>query len=76
MYINYKLNIHPYDFNTIKIVLLISLIYLIFNYITFKFSPIVDIALKSVLISITYISLVYFLKLSETINRTIISIIK
>lgn len=76
IYINYKLKIHPYDFNTIKIIILISLIYLIFNYITFEFSPMLDIALKSVIISIAYISLVYFLKLSETINRTINTIIK
>jgi O-antigen/teichoic acid export membrane protein len=76
IYINHKLKIHPYNYNTIKIIALILLIYLIFNYITFKFSPILDIALKSVIISISYIGLVYFLRLSETINRTINSIIK
>ncbi|MAU62789.1 MAG: sugar isomerase [Flavobacteriaceae bacterium] len=76
VYINYKLNIHPYNFNTIKIIMLISIIYFTLNHLTFNFSPILDITLKSLLISIVYISLIYYFKLSETINKTINTFIK
>ena len=76
VYINYKLNIHPYNFNTIKIIMLISVIYFTLNHLTFNFSPILDITLKSLLISIVYISLIYYFKLSETINKTINTFIK
>ena len=76
VYINYKLNIHPYNFNTIKIIMLISVIYFTLNHLTFNFSPILDITLKSLLISIVYISLIYYFKLSETINKSINAFIK
>ena len=76
VYINYKLNIHPYNFNTIKIIMLISIIYFTLNHLTFNFSPILDITLKSLLISIVYISLIYYFKLSETINKSINTFIK
>ena len=76
VYINYKLNIHPYNFNTIKIIMLISVIYFTLNHLTFNFSPILDITLKSLLISIVYISLIYYFKLSETINKSINTFIK
>ena len=76
LYINFKLKIHPYNFNTIKIILVISLVYFTLDLIQFEFYPLFNIALKSVIISAIYISLVYFLKLSDTINNTIDSLFK
>ena len=76
LYINYKLKIHPYNFNTIKIITLIFSIYFGLNLIDLSFSPFFDIIAKSIIVSMLYISLVYFLKLSDIINKTIDSIIK
>tara|TARA_B100001094_G_scaffold246185_1_gene242801 strand:- start:14665 stop:16119 length:1455 start_codon:yes stop_codon:yes gene_type:complete len=75
-YIYKKLKIHPYNFNTIKIILVIGLVYFSLDLIQLNFYPLFNIALKSVLTSTFYISLIYFLKLSETINTTIDTLFK
>ena len=76
LYINFKLKIHPYNLNTIKIISLICLVYFVFDLFQLDFDPLFNIILKSIFISLVYISLVYFLKLSKTINNTIDYLIK
>ena len=76
LYINFKLKIHPYNLNTIKIISVICLVYFAFGLFQLGFDPLFNIILKSIFISLVYISLVYFLKLSKTINNTIDSLIK
>jgi O-antigen/teichoic acid export membrane protein len=76
LYINFKLKIHPYNLNTIKIISVICLVYFVFSLFQLGFDPLFNIILKSIFISLVYISLVYFLKLSKTINNTIDSLIK
>tara|TARA_B100001173_G_scaffold99603_1_gene86028 strand:- start:4454 stop:5908 length:1455 start_codon:yes stop_codon:yes gene_type:complete len=76
LYINFKLKIHPYNLNTIKIISVICLVYFVFGLFQLGFDPLFNIILKSIFISLVYISLVYFLKLSKTINNTIDSLIK
>jgi O-antigen/teichoic acid export membrane protein len=76
LYINFKLKIQPYNLNTIKIIVLISVLYFTLNSLKLNLYPLFNIIVKSVLISASYISLVYFLKLSKTINSTLNSLIK
>ena len=76
LYINFKLKIHPYNLNTIKIISVICLVYFVFGLFQLGFDPLFNIIFKSIFISLVYISLVYFLKLSKTINNTIDSLIK
>ena len=76
LYINFKLKIHPYNFNTIKIILVIGLVYISLDLIQLNFYPLFNILLKSVLTSALYISLIYFLKLSDIINKAIDNIFK
>ena len=76
LYINFKLKIQPYNLNTIKIIVLISVLYFALNSIKLNLYPLFNIIVKSVLISTSYISLVYFLKLSKTINSNLNSLIK
>ena len=76
LYINFKLKIQPYNLNTIKIIVLISVLYFTLNSIKLNLYPLFNIIVKSVLISASYISLVYFLKLSKTINSNLNSLIK
>jgi O-antigen/teichoic acid export membrane protein len=76
LYINFKLKIQPYNLNTIKIIVLISVLYFALNSIKLNLYPLFNIIVKSVLISASYISLVYFLKLSNTINSNLNSLIK
>ena len=76
LYINFKLKIQPYNLNTIKIIIVISVLYFTLSLLKLDLYPLFDIIIKSVLISVSYISLVYFLKLSKTINSTLYSLIK
>ena len=76
LYINFKLKIQPYNLNTIKIIVLISVLYFTLNSLKLNLYPLFNIIVKSVLISASYISLVYFLKLSKTINSNLNSLIK
>ena len=76
LYINFKLKIQPYNLNTIKIMVLISVLYFTLNSLKLNLYPLFNIIVKSVLISASYISLVYFLKLSKTINSNLNSLIK
>jgi len=71
LYINYKLKIQPYNYNTIKIIAVILSIFYGFSFFQFDLHPLIDISIKSILISVVYALLVYFLKLSKTINKTI-----
>jgi O-antigen/teichoic acid export membrane protein len=73
-YINYKLNIQPYNRNTIKILLIVCALYLSINYIGFEYSALIDIVLRSLIVSIIYLGLIYYLGLSKNINQTIKSI--
>ena len=76
LYINFKLKIQPYNLNTIKIIVLISVLYFTLNSFKLNLYPLFNIIVKSILISASYISLVYFLKLSKTINSNLNSLIK
>jgi O-antigen/teichoic acid export membrane protein len=70
-YIKSKLKIHPFGIGTIKIIGVIALLFIGFYYIDFSFHPIVNVVLKSVLISIVYIFLIKKLNISKDINDLI-----
>ena len=71
LFIRFKLKINPYDFNTIKILLIVLVLYLTVGYIDFIYSAFVDILIRSVIVSIIYMSLIYYLVLSKRINQII-----
>ena len=64
-----KFKMVPFTANTTKTVVLILVLTGIFYYWEFSFHPILNIALKSLLISISYGFVVYSLNLSEDISR-------
>jgi O-antigen/teichoic acid export membrane protein len=67
-YVYKKLHIHPVTDKTWIVVLLIVGMYLIFNRIDISSIAILNIAMKSVIIAIIYIFLVYKLKISLEFN--------
>ena len=66
--VNIKFKIHPYSYDTIKIVILTSFIYIIFNNLKLTFEPVISIAVKSALILILYTLAAYIFKLSDDVN--------
>ncbi len=62
---------HPFSVRTLWILLLIALYTISFYYWEFSWHPILNIALKSSLIALSYAIGIYFLKLSQDVNRII-----
>jgi len=70
-YVKVKFSLSPFSTETLLVLFSIVLIFGIFYYVEFPFHPIINIGVKSVLISISYLLLVKQLKISEDINNLI-----
>lgn len=70
-YVNAKFSMIPFSKKTLQVLLCIAFIFGIFYFINFNFHPIINIALKSVLISVSYLFLVKQLHISKEINDLI-----
>ena len=66
--IKIKFKIHPYSYDTIKIAILTTFIYVIFLNLKLTFEPVISIAVKSTLILILYTLAAYIFKLSNDVN--------
>jgi O-antigen/teichoic acid export membrane protein len=72
IYIKRKLKIQPFSVNTIKVLLLVIAIFLIFNFWNFNFNPIINIVLKCVLIGVPYLFIIKKLHISKDINSLVV----
>lgn len=68
-YVYRKFNMQPFTVDTVKTFVLILVSLGIFYYWDFPFHPLINIALKSVLITIFYVAMSYYLDLSKDINK-------
>ena len=75
-YVNKKFDMQPYSFKTIWLLVLISVLYVMFNFWDFSFHPIINIVLKSFLIMVTYLFIVFKFKVSIEVNKIITKFIK
>ena len=66
--VNLKFKIHPYSYDTLKIIILSTFIYVIFYNLKLSFDPVISIAIKSSLILILYTLAAYIFKLSDDVN--------
>ncbi len=65
IYIKYKVKLQPFNFNSIKILSSILLIYFFNSYINLEFSPLIEIIIRSVIILMTYLLIIYFFGVSK-----------
>ena len=65
IYIRYKVKLQPFNFNSIKVFTSILLIYFFNSYINLEFSPLIEIIIRSVIILITYLLIIYFFGVSK-----------
>jgi O-antigen/teichoic acid export membrane protein len=66
-----KLNLYPFTINTLKSFAIIAVIFLAFYFWDFHFAPLINIVLKSILITILYVYANYKLAISSEINDLI-----
>lgn len=75
-YVKKKFNILPYTIKTFLLAILLIIFYLCFYSWDFSFHPVVNILLKSIIITIVYLVVVYYLKISSDINLLVNKFIK
>jgi O-antigen/teichoic acid export membrane protein len=63
-----KFNIHPYSKDTIKIIVLSGIAYIIFSNLQLDFQPFINIIVKSTLILTLYTLSAYIFRLSDDVN--------
>jgi len=76
VFVYMKFKIHPFSINTIKTILLLLGVYLIISKINLNFNLYFDIILKSGIILLVFIPLIYIMQISEDINNLILISIK
>ena len=69
IYLKSKLNLSPYSFNSVKTLLIIGSLFLIFENISFPFKGISLIVINSLIIGLVYTLIVYYSNLSGTLNK-------
>jgi len=67
LYVKQKLDLQPFTKETFKVIFLIVLVCAIFYALQFPFHPLINIALKSLLIIAMYIGVLYRFKISEDV---------
>lgn len=71
-----KMNLYPFTINTLKSFAIISAVFLGFYFWDFSFHPIINIILKSTMITVLYLFLNYYLKISNEINQVFDTLIQ
>lgn len=71
MFVVFKMKLFPFTHKTITSLLLIALTFLLFYFWNFSFHPIVNILLKSILLSVWYWFINYRFAVSEDINAIV-----
>ena len=71
LYIKIKLNITPYTINSLKVLVSILLIYILFNSFNFELNSILEIVVNTLILLILYLTIIYKLKASKAINNFI-----
>ena len=75
-YIKSKLNMQPFSLNTVKIVLIVSVVFFLFYFWNFNLNPILNMLLKGILITVFYLLLINKFKISQEVNNLLVKSFK
>jgi O-antigen/teichoic acid export membrane protein len=75
-YIKSKFKIQPFSIQTIKISIVLSVVFIIFYFWNFPFHPIINMGIKGILISGVYIFLINQFKISKELNELFLKLLK
>jgi O-antigen/teichoic acid export membrane protein len=76
LFVVLKMKLFPFTIKTVLSLVIVVVSFLVFYYWDFNFNPFLNILLKSVLVSIFYLGLSYYLKISSDINFVMNSVFK
>ncbi len=75
-YVYHKFKLLPFTKGTFKVFITLSVLLVVFGYLNFPFHPIANIALKSLLMVIAYVTILYRFKISEDVSEIISKLLK
>jgi O-antigen/teichoic acid export membrane protein len=75
-YVIVKLNLNPFTIKTVQSFALLITCFLLFYFWDFQFHPIINILLKSILITVFYLFTNYKFNISQDFNRVVLSVLK
>lgn len=76
LFVVLKMKLFPFTIKTVLSLVIVVVSFLVFYYWDFNFNPFVNIVLKSVLVTVFYVGLSYYLNISSDINFVITSFFK
>jgi O-antigen/teichoic acid export membrane protein len=76
LFVVLKMKLFPFTIKTVLSLVIVVVSFLVFYYWDFNFNPFLNILLKSVLVSIFYVGLSFYLNISSDINFVITSFFK
>tara|TARA_R110002033_G_scaffold1316_1_gene12007 strand:- start:796 stop:1164 length:369 start_codon:yes stop_codon:yes gene_type:complete len=76
LFVQYAFKMNPFTIETVKVAILIVCCVLLFYFWEFPFNSVINIALKTVTVTVSYGLMVYGLNLSEDISSIINKLIK
>ena len=71
LYIHKKLQMQPFTTKTVQILLVIAVLFAVFYWLDFGWHPVFNIIVKSLLITLVYIFVIYKLNISEEVTKLI-----
>jgi O-antigen/teichoic acid export membrane protein len=69
LFLRHKMKMQPFTLKTAKLLILILLLYLVFNFVALPVDPFLSICIKSILLGLIFVFLVIKLKLSNDMNQ-------
>jgi len=76
LFVVLRMKLYPFTVNNFYAFVIGLVCFFLFYFWDFSFHPVVNIGLKSILVSLVYVSLVYKANLSEEINKVIQNVLK
>jgi O-antigen/teichoic acid export membrane protein len=76
LFVILRMNLFPFTFKTIVALGVVIITFLVFYYWDFTFHPVINITIKSILVSAFYLGLCHVFKISSDINFVMNSVIK
>lgn len=76
LFLYIKFGMQPFDMNTVKVILVATLSFLAVNYIPSIGNWLLDIAIKSILLSMVFVPIIYKLKVAENFNAQMRQIVE
>lgn len=75
-YVKSKLNMQPFTLQSVKVLMIVIGLFGTFYFVDFKFHPLLNIVLKSGIISVLFLAFVYLFKISKDVNELIDNYLK